>query len=226
MPLFVDPKHINTNPNIYEEKYTSFDIVIFGDDETNIISSYNALIQSSNTKILEAGKTMILAGPGYVNSDGSFNRNAYDKYAPKDDLLQTKSDIQIFLVADNSGYSSQAKATTGTKDIEATLNISNNEGLAIIQKIQKKDNTIVTSRTADKYLVVDIFPFDNGRSTKAIPFYMCRYDGIVYPFTSSAYLEDATIGGVKREGLNSQWYLNEIKGTEQIHSIGARYRNW
>lgn len=223
LPLYIGPNHDNSTYNIYERKFSSSDLVIFGDDDTNIISNPNALIASSNIKVLGAGKTMILAGPGYINRDGSFNRDAYNKYAPKDDLSVTKSDIQIFLVADNSGYSSQTQATTGTKDIEATLNISNNEGLAIIQK---KDNTVVTSRTADKYLVVDVFPFDNGRATKAIPFYMCRYDGIVYPFTRSSSLEDATVGGIKREGLNSQWYLNEIKGTEQIHSIGARYRNW
>lgn len=223
LPLYIGPNHNNSTYNIYERKSSSSDLVIFGDDDTNIISNPNALIQSSNVQTLEAGKIMVLAGPGYLRSDGSFNQDAYNRYAPKDDLTQTKSNIQIFVVADNSGYSSQAQATTSTKDIEATLNISNYEGLAIIQK---KNNNNVIVRTADKYLVVDVFPFDNGRSTKAIPFYMCRYDGIVYPFTRSASLEDTEIDGHIREGLNSQWYLNEINGTEQIHSIGTRYRNW
>lgn len=227
LPLYVDSKHNNTTHNIYEPKTQGSDLVIFGDDENNILCNYNSVVSTSNKSVLKPGKTMVMCGPGYLNSDGSFKSDVYMRKTPNTYISKSKKEgnIQIFVALDDSGFSGRDKQN---KDVNATLNLKNNEGLAIIKKIDSGDiMTINIDNNVDKYIVVDVFPYDNGRSRLQAPFYMCRYDGIVFPYNRSSELDDFDYGeGVKREGLNKQWYLDEIGGTEEIHSFGSRYRSW
>lgn len=237
LPLYVDAKHNNTKVNIYERQIDRSDLVIFGDDESNILCSYNTpIMTSSNQNVLKAGKSMIICGPGYLKADGSFDRYTYNSKNPNGDITKSKANdnIQIFVAIDNSGFSSaNMSVSANNKDIKATLNLKNNEGLAIIKKLNHGDiATMSNTSDMDKYMVVDVFPYDDSRAGLQAPFYMCRYDGIVFPYNRSAKLEDHDYGErvngkvVLREGLNKQWYKDEIGGTEEIHSLGSRYRSW
>lgn len=231
LPLYVGPQHNNGTINLYERQTTGSQLVIFGDDETNILCNYNTpIMASSDQTVLKAGKTMVICGPGYLKADGSFDTDKYQQNAPVSDIAKSKdkSNIQILVAVDNSGFSSSNNRNSSNKDIMATLNLNNEEGLAIIKKLNNGDAIRMNrGNDTDKYMVVDVFPYDRSRAGLQAPFHMCRYDGIVFPYNRSAELEDHDYGeGVKREGLNKQWYLDEIGGTEEIHSFGSRYRSW
>lgn len=220
LPLYLtDNKKLSEGHSItYNDSSNSFKT--FGDDDP--IHFYYKK-GGDDRRMLKPGKTLVIGGPGYLKGPNSntFDSGAYGSHASlNDDMDMSQKSNQIFFVANNSGYNN-GNIGNGN-DFEATLDMRPESGLALLEKVSDKNGKVA-------YKVIDVFPYDTGRKNKPLPFYMCRFDGIVYPYCLNDQLNDYP--GIKnptvpREGLNNQWFLDEKDDGETVHSFGARYRSW